>query len=599
MPYFPDIVPVTGHHADSVYLYLGDQHGHPMFTRGGTPYLPGNATIETRDARRQWVLGEIAAGRAELGNRYGVELRIITEHTDEVRSLAGNDVMIDSTGSLYIWMGRRTGDGASSWLLTSPEGADQTRRDRDENLSCGGYSARWMSRAQWENHATFTDPEPSIPAQADTRVAATLTSGEPVTFTPLDEAPATPAPNTVLHAAGGYFLIPAGTNTEGAPLWMSISTERSSWTNIQARHTSAWRGREGQQVPSRDTFANWSGRLREVRPMTPEDLPPDIIDGRGRLWLHVGWHEGPRYKLAPGPDARYRNLIRRERMRSQAIVDVPEMGFNVARSWTDARIEREHRISQRATRTRMPERLVGFGDTSVNPGEVPAPPRPVVGVDPAGPAATVDPWAHVRPGPHEGRASRDIFMGIDDRGRCRDSNPQSRWTCTRPSGHPGQHIASNDSEVVGVWHGSHFLNVRPSAGVGDSPEEYTAYLRTAGAAAPTDPVAMAIAAAERAERELAEYRERVRARAIQGRDVDHEYSSDEALNVSLRNLGLPERKVKYAVPVTLYVTVEDARDETQAMDRARLLTEQMRGLSMPSGLTAGRAAVGSPSRVTS
>lgn len=681
--YFPDIVRFsTAFPEGALWLYTGDADGEPRFVHAVG--MPANATIEARDEARQR-LDE--RGTSFLGLRGDPT-------TTGTTTLAGNDIMLDSTGQLYLWTGR-TPEGDGSWERVRPEDADDERRDRDRVLNGGdGFVRGYNTRAQWESdhHVTFTTPEPSIPAPGPT-----------LTTSDMAEPPVTSvvAPNTVLHAAGGFFLIPAGVNDEGAPVWMSISTVRSSWTNTQARHTSAWRGREGQRVPSRDTFANWSGRLREVRPMTSEDLPSDIVDRRGRLWLHVGWHEGPRYKLAPGTDARYRNLTRRERMRSDQVANVPESGFNCARSWTADRIEREHGIAMRSPRTRMPERLVGFGDTAVNPGEAPAPaaaPAPAgptvttvdplshyrggdiltrahatnsgracsnrgdrgdvgfgctrdrghVGIHIGGTGAgsviaavwlpdgsavhyngeprgasraefdetvrrarivtgttTVDPHADVRPGPHGGAPPRDIFMEYGDPGGCRDSNPHGRWSCTRRSGHPGQHIASNDSEVVGVWHGSHYLNVRPSAGVGDSPEQYTAYLRTAGAAspaapaapAPTDPVAVAIAAAERAQRELAEYRERVRARAIQGRDVDHEYSSDEALNVSLRNLGLPERKAEYVVPVTIYIRVEG--NEGHATTVASRAGAQMSAVTLPEGATLHRTAVGSPNQVTS
>jgi hypothetical protein len=152
---------------------------------------------------------------------------------------------------------------------------------------------------------------------------------------------------------------------EGQSMYRSYSTTEETWQSLariteyvqDTRRTGRYRGtgRSHQRIMQR-----WP----DARPMTADDLPQDIVDDRGRVWLHVGYHEGPRYALTNLN--RLASQANREAKRGEL---VGEAGGNVGRKWTASRIDREHTIRQRLPRT-----LAGVSGTPVAPV---APPDPV------------------------------------------------------------------------------------------------------------------------------------------------------------------------------------------------------------------------------
>lgn len=558
MPYFPDLVRAR----TNLWLYVGDNGGQPTFRH--TPDLGPGATIEARNERR---------AQFHPGSAGGVPFATLAadETGGGIRSLAGNDVMIDTEGRLYIWDGRFQGHEESSWMPVAPEEADEFRRNRDAGLSEGNYRSIINPRRAWEelhgNPRTFTEPEPSIDPTPDAtdgsyqRQSVTV-AGESLTFaadsitlTPLTEPPA----EAVLVTDAGCLFAPAGTNGDHQPMWRGFNMATSTWRQVQDRHRDAHRARTtGRGGGGRDTFAGWSRRFPAVRVMTPADLPPDLVDGRGRTWLHVGWHEGPRYRLAEGGRRPF-ELERRDLMAS-----CPESGFNVARAWTRDRIERTHGGVTERPRRALPYFLVGSGETAVAPGQGVGP-TPARAAAPA--SVVVDPAAGVRPGdtptPETWRETVADW--------CTESGPRGSYRCSRRPGHAGHHVAAHSTRVVAVWTDrEHYL---PEFGGEMSREQYTALLHARGIVAPgetlaeptpsgsmiaepTDPVERALAALAAAEQTESAYRERVRDRAIRGYTSDREYSSPAAVNISLRNLHLPEYKVTYRAQVMVEFDVE-------------------------------------------
>lgn len=120
-------------------------------------------------------------------------------------------------------------------------------------------------------------------------------------------------------------------------------------------------GRRGDTLDT--VVAIHGGRGHEVRRLSPEDLPKDLVDGAGRVWLHVGDHEGPRYRLAGpviGVDSPRLEL---EARRVELVRSLPER-FNVARCYTRARVEAERGVASELAREFGP-----FEATSADPAE--------------------------------------------------------------------------------------------------------------------------------------------------------------------------------------------------------------------------------------
>lgn len=179
------------------------------------------------------------------------------------------------------------------------------------------------------------------------------------------QAPTTQAhPDLYSPRGSRVFLYLA--ERDGESMYRSFSTVNDSWQEI-ARITEYVERvrRTGRYGGTGRSYGRITAQWPDARPMTADDLPQDLVDDRGRVWLHVGYHEGPRYALS-GAARGLLTTAAREAKRDELVRDA---GGNVARKWTAERIDREHTI-----RTRLPRSLAGVSGTPIAPQ---APPDPV------------------------------------------------------------------------------------------------------------------------------------------------------------------------------------------------------------------------------